>query len=159
MKNTRMVLRAAAAALVAAGLALVAPRAVLGGSRPEAITGREGYRVVVNPGNPATALDRSEAARLFLKKITTWPDGTPVAVVDQARTAPVRAAFSRDVHKKDVEAVVAYWTTLVYSAREMPPPVKRSDAEVLEFVRQTPGALGYVSAEASLEGVKVVSLR
>jgi hypothetical protein len=38
-------------------------------------------------------------------------------------------------------------------------PIKRSDAEVLDFVRQTPGALGYVSAEARLEGVKVVPVR
>ena len=156
MSNTQTVLRTAAAALVAAGLSLAAPRTVLCGS-PDAAP--DSYRVVVNPGNPATALERSEAARLFMKKVTTWPDGTPVAVVDQSRTAPVRAAFSRDVHKRDVEAVVAYWTTLVYSAREMPPPVKRSDAEVLEFVRQTPGAVGYVSVDASVEGVKVVALR
>ena len=157
MKNTRTVLRTATAAL-AACLALAAPRSAPCGSRPE-VTGGDAYRLVVNRANPATAIERSEAARLFLKKITSWPDGTPVAVVDQARTAPVRAAFSRDVHKKEVDAVVAYWATLVYSAREMPPPIKRSDAEVLEFVRHTPGALGYVSADAPVEGVKVVPLR
>ena len=157
MSNTQTVLRTAAAALVAAGLTL-APATLLCASRPDAAPG-DAFRVVVNSGNRTTQLDRSEAARLFLKKVTTWPDGTPVAVVDQARTAPVRAAFSRDIHKKDVEAVVAYWATLVYSARETPPPVKRSDAEVLEFVRRTPGALGYVSADALVEGVRVVALR
>jgi ABC-type phosphate transport system substrate-binding protein len=157
MKKTRTVLRTAAAALVAS-LAFIAPPTAPCGSRPE-IGGGEAYRLVVNRANPATAIARTEAARLFLKKITSWPDGTPVAVVDQARTAPVRAAFSRDVHKKEVDAVVAYWATLVYSARETPPPIKRSDAEVLEFVRQTPGALGYVSADAPLEGVKAVPLR
>ena len=119
----------------------------------------EAYRVVVNPLNPAVAMARAELARLFMKKIPAWPNGTPVAVVDQQRTAPVRASFSRDIHKKDVDAVAAYWATLVYSGREVPPPVMRSDEEVLEFVRQTPGALGYVSADASLRGVKVVTLR
>jgi len=157
MKNTRTVLRTTTAAL-AACLALAAARTAPCGSRPE-LAGGEGFRLVVNRANPATAIARNEAARLFLKKITEWPDGTPVAVVDQVRTAPVRAAFSRDVHKKEVDAVVAYWATLVYSARETPPPIKRSDAEVLEFVRQTPGALGYVSVEARLDGVKVVPLR
>jgi len=158
MKNTRMNLRTAATALaLATGLVLLARTAPCG-SRPE-LAASEGFRLVVNRANPATAIARNDAARLFLKKITAWPDGTPVAVVDQTRTAPVRAAFSRDVHKKEVDAVVAYWATLVYSARETPPPIKRSDAEVLEFVRQTPGALGYVSADAPLEGVKAVPLR
>jgi ABC-type phosphate transport system substrate-binding protein len=158
MKNTRMTLRTAAAVALATCLALLAPRTAPCGSRPE-LAGGEGFRLVVNRANPTTAIARNDAARLFLKKITAWPDGTPVAVVDQTRTAPVRAAFSRDVHKKEVDAVVAYWATLVYSARETPPPIKRSDAEVLEFVRQTPGALGYVSADAPLEGVKAVPLR
>jgi len=42
---------------------------------------------------------------------------------------------------------------------EAPPAVRRSDDEVLEFVRKTPGAVGYVSAGASLQGVKAVSVR
>lgn len=119
----------------------------------------EAYRIVVNPGNPAVTVDRAEMARLFMKKIPAWPNGTPVAAVDQPRTAPVRASFSKDVHKKDADSVAAYWATQVYSGRDVPPPVKRSDDEVLEFVRQTPGGVGYVSADASLRGVKVVALR
>jgi ABC-type phosphate transport system substrate-binding protein len=94
-----------------------------------------------------------------MKKVTAWPDGTPVVAVDQDRTAPVRAAFSKDVHKKEADAVAAYWATLVYSGREVPPPIKRSDEDVLEFVRRTPGAVGYVSAGAPLQGVKPVALR
>ena len=155
MSHTLTNLRKAVLVLAAVCGALSATRTALAGSPTPA----GDYRLVVNPANPASEIARADAARLFLKKVTTWPDGTPVAVVDQMRTAPVRAAFTRDVHKKDVDALVAYWATLVYSAREMPPPVKRSDDEVLEFVRQTPGAVGYVSADAATSGVKVVALR
>jgi ABC-type phosphate transport system substrate-binding protein len=132
----------------------------LGGSGLAGRASADGtYHIVVNSGNPTTAVERADLARLFLKKMTSWPDGTPVAAVDQLRTAPVRVAFTRDVHKKDVDAVAAYWATLVYSGREMPPPVKGSDEEVLDFVRHTPGAVGYVSAEAPTDGVKVIALR
>lgn len=117
------------------------------------------YRLVVNPSNAAASLTRSEAARLFLKKVAAWPDGRPVAVVDQERGSAVRQAFSRDVHLKDAEAVAAYWQTLVFSGRDVPPPVAKSDAEVLAFVRQNPGGLGYVSATVDLDGVKVLALR
>jgi ABC-type phosphate transport system substrate-binding protein len=146
MKNQKIVRNGLLAALIAA---LVAPAAAGEGS----------YRIVVNPANPASAVERAELARLFMRKVSTWPDGTPAAAVDQPRTAPVRSAFSRDVHNKDVNSVVAYWATLVYAGRELPPPVRRSDEEVLEFVRQTPGAIGYVSADAPIDGVKVIALR
>jgi ABC-type phosphate transport system substrate-binding protein len=147
MKNQKIVLRTS---LLAALLgALVAP----------ATAAEEVYRIVVNPANPAIAVERAELARLFMRKVSAWPDGTPAAAVDQPRTAPVRSAFSRDVHNKDVDSVVAYWATLVYAGRELPPPVRKTDQEVLEFVRKTPGAIGYVSAEVEVDGVKVIALR
>jgi ABC-type phosphate transport system substrate-binding protein len=148
MKNQKIVLRTG---LVAALLLWA-----LGSPAP---AGEGAYRIVVNPANPATALQRAELARLFMRKASAWPDGTPAAAVDQPRTAPVRSAFSRDVHNKDVDSVVAYWSTMVYAGREMPPPVRKSDQEVLDFVRQTPGAVGYVSADAEVAGVKVIALR
>lgn len=133
--------------------------ALLGALAAPAAAGEAGYRIVVNPQNPASAVERVELARLFMRKVSAWPDGTPVAAVDQPRTAPVRSVFSRDVHHKDVDSVVAYWSTLVYSGRELPPPVRKTDEEVLEYVRATPGAVGYVSADASVAGVKVIALR
>jgi ABC-type phosphate transport system substrate-binding protein len=119
----------------------------------------DGFRVIVNAGNPATALRAVELSRLFLKKTVDWPDGTPAAPVDQARTSSVRRLFSQKVHGKDADAVVSHWQTMVFSGREVPPPIKTSDAAVVEFVRANPGAIGYVSDSVELAGVKVVAVR
>jgi ABC-type phosphate transport system substrate-binding protein len=119
----------------------------------------QAYRLVVNPANPATSLNRNEVARLFLKKVTSWPDGKPVAAVDQERVSPVRQAFSEDVHKKDADAIAAHWQVLVFSGRDVPPRIVRSDDEVLAFVKANPGAIGYVAPTTSLDGVKAVSVR
>jgi len=117
------------------------------------------YRIVVNPANPAAGLPRAEVARMFLKKVVAWPDGLPVTVIDLERSSAVRQAFSRDVHQRDAEAIAAHWQTAVFSGRDVPPPIARTDAEVLAFVRANPGALGYVSATAELAGVKALTLR
>src|SRR5512147_1750013 len=77
-----------------------------------------GYKVIVHADNPTTSLTRAEVARLFLKKVSSWPDKKPVVAVDQERTAPVRQAFSADVHQKDPDGVSAYWQVLVYSGRD-----------------------------------------
>ena len=118
-----------------------------------------GFRLVTHAANPSGTISRPDAARLFLKKAVHWPNGRPALVIDQDRVSPVRQAFSRGVHQKDAEAIVSYWQTLVFAGRDVPPPVAKSDEEVLSFVRANPGALGYVSETASLEGVKAVTLR
>jgi hypothetical protein len=79
--------------------------------------------------------------------------------LDQERTSTVRRAFSQKVHNKDADAVVACWQTMVFSGRDTPPPVKATDASVIELVRANPGAVGYVSETADAAGVKVVAVR
>jgi ABC-type phosphate transport system substrate-binding protein len=120
---------------------------------------QEGYKVVVHPSNPGASLSRAELGRIFLKKITAWPDKRVIQPVDQERTAPVRQAFSADVHQKDPDAISAHWQVLVYSGRDVPPRIVRSDEDVLAFVRANPGAIGYVSADTPASGVKVVSVK
>jgi len=123
------------------------------------VRAQESFRVIVNPANPASALSEAEVSRLFLKKTVSWPTGAPVQPVDQERTSDVRRAFSVEIHGKDADAVVSYWQTLVFSGRDTPPPVKASDASVVEFVRANPGAVGYVSESADVAGVKTLTVR
>jgi ABC-type phosphate transport system substrate-binding protein len=97
---------------------------------------------------------------MFLKKVTSWPDSKPVVAVDQSRTAQVRQDFSLDVHQKDADAISAHWQVLVFSGRDVPPRIVRSDEEVVEFVKANPGAIGYVSAKTTLDpGVKKVAVQ
>lgn len=130
-----------AASLTALGLALVATVA----------SADEGaFRLVVNASNGITSLTRDEVSQYFLKKRTTWPAGQAVQPVDQTDESAARRAFSKAVLKKDVGAVKSYWQTQIFAGRGVPPPEKASDAAVLAFVEANAGAIGYVSADASL---------
>ncbi|MGE0455025.1 MAG: substrate-binding domain-containing protein [Vicinamibacteria bacterium] len=124
-----------------------------------AAAAQSAYRVIVNPANPASGLSKAELARIFMKKVTSWPDGRSVAVVDQERNSPARQAFSNDVHQKDADGVAAHWQVVVFSGRDVPPKILRSDEDVIAFVRSNPGAIGYVSPGAPLDGVRAVTVR
>lgn len=117
------------------------------------------FVLVANSSVAATSVSRSEASRMFLRLQTAWPEGGHVKPVDQAKSSPVREAFSRDVLGKSVASVEQYWTQAIFSGRAVPPVEKRSDADVVAYVRETPGAVGYVSTSASTEGVKRLALR
>ncbi len=117
------------------------------------------FVLVANPSVSTTALSRSEASRIFLRLQSEFPDGGHARPVDQAKSSPLRDAFSREVLGKSVASVEQYWTQAIFSGRAVPPVEKRTDADVLAYVRENPGAIGYVSTSASMEGVKRISLK
>ena len=118
------------------------------------------FLVVINVANPVTFLEADEISRLLLKKVTRWENGQAVFPVDQPQDSPVREVFTRLVHRRKVDAVSAYWQQRIFAGRDVPPPVGKSDEEVVHFVETNPGAIGYVSAGADLgEKVRAIDLR
>jgi ABC-type phosphate transport system substrate-binding protein len=116
------------------------------------------YRVVVHESRKISSLKPSQVADYLLKHTSTWPDGTPVEVVDLSSKSPARAALSKQILGRSIDAVVHYWQQQMYSGRGTPPPVK-SEEEVLAFVASTPGAIGYVGVDSALPtGVRALQL-
>ncbi len=118
---------------------------------------QEGYKIIVNPANPITSVSKAQVSMFFLEK-ATWDDGQPVSAVDLPTTSPVREAFSRDVLNMPVSSVAMRWRSVSSAGRSDPPPAMATDREVLAFVRLKPGAIGYLSASADTQGVKVISI-
>jgi TonB family protein len=118
---------------------------------------QESYRIIVNPSNPTTALTKAQVSNLFLRKTVSWDDGRPAAPVDQT-DASVREAFARDVLGMPATSAFSQAQQAAASGRGEPPVSVASDREVLAFVRLKPGAIGYVSASAPVQGVKVIAL-
>jgi ABC-type phosphate transport system substrate-binding protein len=113
----------------------------------------QGYVVVVNAAGPST-LAKDEVSKAFLKK------GGALVAVDQSKGAKVRDAFSKDVLGRPATAVATHWQQQIFAGKDVPPPEKGSDADVLAFVKGNPKAIGYVSAGTELgAGVKAVTLQ
>ncbi len=116
----------------------------------------EPFKVVANLEVSAESLSRAQLSDLFLKRTSAFPGGGPAAPVDLAEDSRTFEEFSKEIHGKPGSLVRAFWKKVAASGRDAPPPVRRSDDEVLAFVRTTRGAIGYVSAAAQTAGVKVI---
>lgn len=117
------------------------------------------YKVIVNSANSTAELTADAATKVFLKQVLKFPNGTAAQPVDQAKGAPARVAFTRGVLGRAVSAVESYWQQQIFSGKDVPPPTKSGDDEVIAYVKANPGAIGYVSAGAAVAGVKVVPVR
>jgi len=120
------------------------------------------YTLIVSSSNPVKSIKRRELARIFLRKVTRWEDGSSVSPVDQSARSVVRSAFTRDVMRVEglgqLSGVVNYWQQQVYSGTGAPPPIKDGDGDVVSFVAANKGAIGYVTAGTNLDGVRVLKL-
>lgn len=117
-----------------------------------------GFQVIVHPENPTRSMDYLEVSEMFLTKTKRWDDRMVVSPVDLKAGSPVRDSFSREIHQKSVTSVESFLHQQIFSGRAKPPLVVGSDAEVVDFVSKNPGAIGYVSSNFELLGVRVLSL-
>ncbi len=118
-----------------------------------------GFRVIVQASNPAASLSVSDVAQFFMKRTTRWGGGGAVQPVDLPPTSAIRDQFSRSVLGRSAVAVEAYWTKQIFSGQGTPPIVKGSERDVMAYVKENAGAIGYVAADTPLDtGVKAVNL-
>lgn len=137
-------------------LALIAVGTTGGADVPPSDTA---FQVIVNPRNATTTIDRKFLADAFLKKLTRWNDLEMIRPVDLRSDDRVRQAFSHGVLKRSPAAVKYYWQQQVFSGRDVPPPELQSDDDVVEYVLRYPGAVGYVSPKATLNGTRVLTVK
>ena len=78
--------------------------------------------------------------------------------VDLSGSSSIRKEFSKNILKKSVGSVKSYWQQYVFAGKGTPPVEKKTDNEVISFVKRNSGAIGYVSSEANLSGVKEVKI-
>jgi len=121
-----------AVALAIAWLALASP------SRPASAETR--FTVVVNASNPEKGADSEALTEIFLKQKKKWTNGEGILPVDQSVVSPVRHTFTTVVFGQQASAIQSYWQGEVAAGRDMPPPVRTSDEDVLAFVAANAGA-------------------
>jgi len=138
--------------------AVVAAAAVLGAAAFGPMSAPPGYKVIVNAENPVTSLPKGKVAKLFLRR-ATWPSGALAVPCDLGDKSPVRSDFTRDIHGKTVLAVKSFWQQQIFAGRDVPPPEKPAEADVIAFVLANPSAIGYVGASTPLPaGVRALDV-
>jgi hypothetical protein len=104
--------------------------------------------VIANSGVQLQAADTKDV----FTGVKQFAGSVKLVPVDNAQ---VQASFLADVLKVDPTKYHHLWAKKAFQDGLTPPDVKGTDAEVLDFVKRTPGAVGYVSTEPK-GGVNVI---
>jgi ABC-type phosphate transport system substrate-binding protein len=114
--------------------------------------------VIANSSVKSSDVSKSDLRDVFTGASSSFKDGshvTPVLLKGGAANDEFLAAY---VGKPD-GAFKASWRSLVFSGQASMPKTVDSEAAMVEYVAQTPGAVGYVGKSAPHEGVKVLDVK
>jgi hypothetical protein len=112
-------------------------------------TGANAADVVVI-ANPGIAISSGDIKDIFLGE-KQFAGSTKLIVIDNASA---QGAFLSKFMKMDAAKYNNIWTKKSFRDGLTPPAVKSSDIEVSEYVKRTPGAVGYVTSTPS--GVTII---
>lgn len=117
-------------------------------------TATEELVVVAHPDTPA--LKEETLQKIYLGKVVEV-NGHPIVPVNLKKGNVLRTAFMQQVMAQDDDKFVAYWTVRRYIGKGSPPREFATVREQLEFVRATPGAVGYLDGSTdNRQGVKTL---
>jgi hypothetical protein len=100
-------------------------------------------------------IDIATAQRLYTGRAVEV-GGVAVAVVNAMQGTKLRERFMGAVMAEDDDKYVAYWTVRKHVGKGTPPRELKSAAEVIDFVQNTPGGLGYVNSGDLRPGLNIV---
>jgi hypothetical protein len=110
--------------------------------------------VIAHADTPALTEDLLQ--RVYLGKVVEV-NGQPVIPVNLAKGSALRKDFMERILAQDHDKFIGYWTVRCYIGKGCPPREFSSVEDQLEYIRSTPGAIGYVDGNIEVKpGLKVL---
>jgi ABC-type phosphate transport system substrate-binding protein len=113
--------------------------------------------IIANPSVKSSTASKSDIRDIFTGAASSLKDGshlTPILL----KTGPTTDQFLTEYIGKTDAAFRASWRSLVFSGQATMPRAFDSDAAVVAYVAQNPGAIGYIGKSSPHEGVKVLEV-
>lgn len=114
--------------------------------------------IIAHQKVPETRLTAKDLQEIFLGNRVQWNDNSvikPVTLKDQK----LHEAFLKQYIKKTVSQWVAHWKRQVFTGNGTPPQQFATPQELLKFVTETAGTIGYVDAEMPVENVTIIKVQ
>ena len=114
--------------------------------------------IIANEHVSASTLAKDDIKQIFLGKKTIWDNGSKIVFVVQKRTE-VSEWFLKTYVMKNAYQYDIYWKKRVFTGRGKAPKSFSSDQEIVQFVSETPNAIGYVSTGTDTGKAKIITVQ
>ncbi len=102
-------------------------------------------------------LKRSAISEIYRESRKKWINGDTIRVVMLKRGA-THETFVKNVVGTTPAKLKNIWKKVVFTGAGIPPKIFKQEADLVEFIAETKGAIGYINSATSHEGVKVITV-
>lgn len=100
--------------------------------------------VIVNPSVSTKSIDTQTLGRIYAMQIKNWNDGQPVKVFTFPSNSKFHHQFVISKMKIQPHQLERLWNRLIFTGTGRTPIVVNSEKEMMQKVKETPGAIGYI---------------
>jgi ABC-type phosphate transport system substrate-binding protein len=124
---------------------------------PPAAGSEQPVAIIVNQSNPVENFSFDDLRKIFLGERSHWPNGRRITLVMLDPSQPERKAVLRDIYGMSEKDFNNHFVQGVFSGAVFVSPKNfATPPDVLKFVFNVPGAIGYVRASDVDSTVKVL---
>lgn len=114
--------------------------------------------VIVHPNNSIESLSKTQVEKIYLGKVTKFPNRMRAIAIDQPELSRTRDTFYNKVIGRNDTELKIYWSNMIFAGDLNLPLTVDNDEEVKQLVAQNVNFIAYVDAEHLDESVKPVLL-
>lgn len=113
----------------------------------------------MHPSVNESVLTTSQLRRIYTMRQMHWSDGRRIAVFTLPRKHALHLRFSKERLQMFPYQLDRIWNKLNYSGLGVAPITMNSPQELLDAVKNTPGAIGYIEKIMDEELVRVAKIK
>jgi ABC-type phosphate transport system substrate-binding protein len=113
-------------------------------------------RIIAHRSVLLNVIKKGEVTNIFLGKTTHWENGDKIVPVI-LRSGPAHEAFLKDVVGKTSAQFSTYWKQYAFWGKGREPKSFDNEADLVKYVSETRGAVGYADESAVNRNVKVLT--
>ncbi|MFK5913795.1 MAG: hypothetical protein QM484_05430 [Woeseiaceae bacterium] len=112
--------------------------------------------VITHPNIKDIGFSKSKLAKIYLGKLKRHSNGETIKAANLPKDTAAYKKFHNVVVKKSGAALNRYWSKLKYTGKGKPPKTISSTRELIKWVANTKGAIGYIDGKYLNKSVNVV---
>lgn len=113
--------------------------------------------IIANNSVAESTISQNDLKKIFLGKTVKWPDKSSVNFV---------ILKSGETHKKFVKTIVSkspsqfknYWKNMVFTGKGSKPKTFANQKDLIKYVSDTEGAIGYAEKGSTIDNVKIINV-
>jgi len=115
-------------------------------------------QLITHPNTDTAEISRSTARAVFSMRRQIWPDGAAIRVFVFPDKHKLHKAFAKQLLGVFPHQLRRAWDRKVFSGTGQAPDTVQSEAEMIEMIKKTPGAIGYISEDNRDESVQILEV-